>query len=99
MQRFYENYFGKDDRPMSKAQALREAKLWLRSYEDDDGETPYSHPTYWSVFILVGDRGQLSVTGYSRRLHQTMFTNCERWVGSELRFARRRLHRSSCLLI
>jgi CHAT domain-containing protein len=64
MKRFYENYFGQYDEkrngnhkePMGKAEALREAKIWLRSYTDDSGETPYEHPFYWSAFILIGNR-------------------------------------------
>jgi CHAT domain-containing protein/Tfp pilus assembly protein PilF len=65
MTRFYQNLTGaigdpKNDgkgRPMSKSAALREAKCWLRSYTDDDGEHPYEHPAYWSAFILIGDPG------------------------------------------
>lgn len=63
MQRFYENYFrGQKGKllwkePMTKAQALQEAKYWLRNYTNDGGAKPYSHPAYWAAFILVGDRG------------------------------------------
>jgi CHAT domain-containing protein/tetratricopeptide (TPR) repeat protein len=65
MKRFYEDRFGAygDERgaaagtPMTKAEALREAKSWLASWEDADGTRPYEHPYYWSAFILVGDRG------------------------------------------
>ncbi len=42
---------------MSKAEALREAKHWLRDYRDEDGNQPYRHPYYWSAFILIGDGG------------------------------------------
>jgi len=64
MNRFYENWTGAfgDDRsghdgaPMSKANALREAKLWLRNYEDERGGNPFRHPCYWSAFVLIGDR-------------------------------------------
>ena len=63
MRRFYENLFGgyDDERAghtgesMSKAEALREAKFWLRDYVDDAGRTPYEHPYYWSAFVLIGD--------------------------------------------
>jgi CHAT domain-containing protein/tetratricopeptide (TPR) repeat protein len=63
MRRFYENHIGKclDDptrrpaEPMPKAEALREAKRWLRDYEDEPGDRPYAHPYYWSSFILIGD--------------------------------------------
>ena len=64
MQRFYENYFGrykdkrhgKKKKEMIKAEALQEAKRWLRNYVDDNGEKHYEHPYYWSAFILIGDR-------------------------------------------
>jgi CHAT domain-containing protein len=63
MRRFYENWWGKYDdtrlgrrgEPMTKAEALREAKSWLRQYEDDSGRHPYEHPCFWSAFVLVGD--------------------------------------------
>jgi len=64
MRRFYENLFGEYDgeraghtgESMSKAEALREAKFWLRDYVDDSGHRPYEHPYYWSAFVLIGDR-------------------------------------------
>ena len=64
MQRFYENrsgYFtderdGRVAEPLSKAEALAEAKAWLRAYADDAGHSPYEHPYYWSAFVLIGDR-------------------------------------------
>jgi CHAT domain-containing protein len=65
MQRFYENCFGRYDdkregkkgKPMTRAEALREAKQWLRNYTDDTGWKPFENPSYWSAFILIGDRG------------------------------------------
>jgi CHAT domain-containing protein/tetratricopeptide (TPR) repeat protein len=64
MRRFYENWTGsyQGDRaeyagtPMTKADALREAKVWLRGYEDGRGKKPFGHPYYWAAFILIGDR-------------------------------------------
>lgn len=64
MRRFYEDRLGAydDDRGgsvgvrMSKADALREAKEWLRGYTDAEGYRPYEHPYYWSAFVLMGDR-------------------------------------------
>ncbi len=64
MRRFYENRTGsyEDERTgqtggqMTKAEALREAKLWLREYEDERGRKPFQHPYYWAAFILIGDR-------------------------------------------
>jgi CHAT domain-containing protein len=53
MRRFYENWTGASvdggaaRGPMSKVEALREAKSWLRS--------KYSPPFYWAGFILIGD--------------------------------------------
>ncbi len=63
MRRFYENRFGKYDderrsrvgEPMSKAEALQEAKRWLRDCTDEYGEHPYEHPYFWSAFVLIGD--------------------------------------------
>ncbi len=64
MGRFYEDRFGTydDERggrrgaAMSEADALQEAKHWLRTYTDERGERPYEHPYYWSAFVLIGDR-------------------------------------------
>ncbi len=53
MQRFYDNWLGRGDvrshHPKTKAQALQEAKAWLRS------DTPYRHPFFWAGFVLIGD--------------------------------------------
>jgi CHAT domain-containing protein len=40
---------------MTKRDALREAKMWLREYRDEDGNHPYTAPYYWASFVLVGD--------------------------------------------
>lgn len=64
MQRFYENRWGyyaaersgRIAEPFPKAEALSEAKAWLRAYEDESGLRRYEHPYYWSAFILIGDR-------------------------------------------
>jgi CHAT domain-containing protein/tetratricopeptide (TPR) repeat protein len=55
MQRFYTNLAAGGSHAVSKAEALREAKQWLRGYVDETGEHPYAHPYYWSAFILIGD--------------------------------------------
>ncbi|MFH1278039.1 MAG: tetratricopeptide repeat protein [Candidatus Eisenbacteria bacterium] len=63
MKRFYENLTGsyEGDRsqwrgaPVPKAEALREAKQWLRNLTDDEGRRPFRHPAYWSGFVLIGD--------------------------------------------
>ena len=36
------------------AQALREAQIWLRGWQDPQGDHPYSHPYFWSAFVLTG---------------------------------------------
>jgi CHAT domain-containing protein/Tfp pilus assembly protein PilF len=56
MDRFYRNLLGREGgaRPLSKVDALREAKAWLRSWTDATGAQPYRHPAYWSGFILIG---------------------------------------------
>ena len=51
MRRFYEN-LARD--PRSPAAALREARLWLRGFTDEQGGRPFEHPIYWSGFILLG---------------------------------------------
>ena len=59
MKRFYENWLGKYEEerggqvgePMPKAEALQEAKRWLRNYEEN-GKRPYEHPNFWSAFIF-----------------------------------------------
>jgi CHAT domain-containing protein len=63
MHRFYENMTGSFEgaraglrgRAMGKAEALREAKSWLRELPDDAGALPYAHPAFWSAFVLVGE--------------------------------------------
>jgi CHAT domain-containing protein/Tfp pilus assembly protein PilF len=62
MRRFYENLSGayRDERdgqtaqPLPAAQALREAKRFLRGGGGGAGGSVRSHPFYWSAFILVG---------------------------------------------
>lgn len=53
MQRFYGNLA----QGASRAEALREAKCWLRDWRAPDGSRPYAHPSYWAGFILLGDPG------------------------------------------
>ena len=70
MKRFYSNLFGEENRVegdaqgrttgtgkpvITKREALREAKEWLRAYKNERGEHPYTDPFYWSPFILIGD--------------------------------------------
>ena len=64
MERFYENLLGAytDERaghigdPMTKVEALQEAKRYLRNYTGyERGKHPYEHPYYWAPFILIGD--------------------------------------------
>lgn len=71
MRRFYETWLSSAPRDSaaagtqaevglprtSKAEALREAKRWLREYRDETGARPYEHPYYWSAFVLIGDPG------------------------------------------
>lgn len=62
MNRFYQNLLGayRDTRagrvaePLPKPEALREAKHWLRTYTDAEGNRPFVHPVYWSAFVLIG---------------------------------------------
>jgi tetratricopeptide (TPR) repeat protein len=88
MARFYANLLGRRPelkKPMPKAEALHEAKTWLRGLKveqvgraleeltrggprplvtvnsaprpgaDEAGNRPYSHPNFWSAFILIGN--------------------------------------------
>ena len=56
MEEFYRRWIGETGRPeATKSLALQETQLWMRDYTADDGTQPYSHPYYWSAFILVGD--------------------------------------------
>jgi CHAT domain-containing protein/tetratricopeptide (TPR) repeat protein len=52
MARFYENMLERD---MSRSAALREAKRWLRDLRGSGDIRPFSHPAFWSGFILMGD--------------------------------------------
>ena len=59
MEQFYKNWLhrghGSSEASVSKAHALHEAKRWLRDYEDESGDRPFTHPYYWSAFVLLGD--------------------------------------------
>jgi CHAT domain-containing protein/tetratricopeptide (TPR) repeat protein len=61
MERFYRDLVGTGgsgdaEAPAStKAEALREAELWLRGLTDARGRHPFAHPVYWSGFVLFGD--------------------------------------------
>jgi CHAT domain-containing protein len=68
MQRFYENWLGRSgdakeapgehmptSRATTRAEALQEAKRWLRDYTAEGGGHPYADPVYWAGFILIGD--------------------------------------------
>jgi len=64
MERFYENWTGRyseirnghKGKKMSKTDALQEAKRYVRTYTENDGEMPFEHPYYWAAFILIGER-------------------------------------------
>jgi CHAT domain-containing protein/tetratricopeptide (TPR) repeat protein len=59
MQRFYATWLGtgggKGRPALSKAQALQEAKRWLRDRRDTGGQRRFEHPYYWAGFVLMGD--------------------------------------------
>lgn len=57
MNRFYQNWVGRGhgSPAASAAQALQEAKEWIRTSRDPTGRARFAHPYYWSSFILVGD--------------------------------------------
>lgn len=54
MQKFYRNLNGRDSNRMGTDQALRDAKVWLRTYTDATGAAPYAHPFFWAPFVLIG---------------------------------------------
>jgi CHAT domain-containing protein len=51
MGRFYKNLTG----PLTRVEALSDARRWLREYTDDTGATRFRHPAYWSAFVLIGN--------------------------------------------
>jgi len=51
MRRFYEGWL---EAGLGKAEALQEAKRWLREREDAGGRRRFAHPYYWSAFVLIG---------------------------------------------
>jgi CHAT domain-containing protein len=61
MRRFYELWTGRGEDARghrigrSKAEALREAKRWLREQTDSSGSRPYAQPYSWAGFVLLGD--------------------------------------------
>jgi CHAT domain-containing protein len=63
MARFYANLTGSGSGenggsspgPMTKAEALREARIWLRDLTTAEGRRPFAHPVYWAGFVLFGD--------------------------------------------
>jgi CHAT domain-containing protein/tetratricopeptide (TPR) repeat protein len=67
MERFYENLRGgyagvrgsgparKVGCPLPKAEALQEAKGWLRGWRDERGHQPYVQPFFWAGFVLMGE--------------------------------------------
>jgi len=55
MRRFYELWMGERGADPSKAEALREAKRWLREQTDAAGAHPYAQPYSWAGFVLLGD--------------------------------------------
>ena len=60
MSEFYSNMI---QGGMSKAEALRAAKLSLMKREKKIGNRTisYSHPFFWAPFILIGDPGKLDL--------------------------------------
>lgn len=53
MSRFYQLWLG--DAGYTKARALQEAKRWLRDRRARDGARRFSHPWFWSGFVLLGE--------------------------------------------
>jgi tetratricopeptide (TPR) repeat protein len=56
MRRFYED-LTRPGAPVSRSEALQEARRWLRGWQAPDGTRPFAHPCYWAAFVLVGDAG------------------------------------------
>jgi CHAT domain-containing protein len=53
MERFYDGLLRKEN-PLSPAQALREASLWLRDRKDADGARRHAAPWHWAAFVCYG---------------------------------------------
>ena len=54
MKRFYENLTGGRGTPLTREEALREARAHLRAWTDERGRRPFAHPGHWASFVLVG---------------------------------------------
>lgn len=54
--RYEDQWIGRVGEVTPKAEALQEAKRWLREYTCEHGNHPSDHPCLWSAFILIGDR-------------------------------------------
>ncbi len=59
MERFYSSLLSQPHPagPVAMAEALRDARAWLRDYQDTDGHRPYAHPFFWASFVLYGKGG------------------------------------------
>lgn len=55
MERFYANLAGDlSSAHLTPAQALAEARHWLRDYRTPAGSQPFAAPRYWAGFVLFG---------------------------------------------
>ncbi len=59
MERFYSSLLSQPHPagPVAMAEALRDARAWLRDYQNADGYRPYAHPFFWASFVLYGKDG------------------------------------------
>lgn len=51
---FYDRLTNPRGRPVTAAEALRDARLAVRDWRAPDGTRPYAHPAYWAGFALLG---------------------------------------------
>ncbi len=63
LRRFYNNLTGTGVPRLPMAAALRDAKMWVRTWRDPNGASPFAHPTYWAGFVLIGDPGEIRAAG------------------------------------
>jgi CHAT domain-containing protein len=74
MGRFYRLLLTPTVRPMREAEALAQARRWLREWRAPDGSTPYAHPAHWASFVLFEGGTSATRSAPAARDHFTSTT-------------------------